>query len=237
MFRNVAASYKGAVCPEDARQLSHPYRVHLGPGLAPARAIAIPSRTLRTPDNHSVTGLHAVDAVPKDVAFIYPGKLVDAFQQQHLRAETGRELSHEFAKGGPKHVGMETMILAQFAPPNNPYACAGRINAHKPGCGQKDVVPNCAWGQLRVTDEVMARHPEQEGLKRGERFPCVRTTKALAPGDEFVLKTYGAGFWPRMAREAAGVTPVTTLRFLRPHEQAVLDTYAAGAQRMRVRKQ
>ncbi len=229
-----APGYLRAVCEPCARKLRAPYLVHAPPGAA-LRAVRRPSLLFTSNDRGKrVQGLIAVDPVPAGALLPYPGPLVDEHALAALRRQHGYELTHAYAKNGPKDLGVKALLMGHLAPSvrTNPYCAAHRINARRSaaaGGANAHVKPNCRWAHV-VTDEAFyERHPEVDRgrIPLGTRYPAVRTARALRPGDEFVLNTYGDGYWARSQREAE--EGAASLPFLRPHERALLAALAPGA--------
>ncbi len=177
-----------------------------------ARAVRLPSRHLRDERGRRIGGLILLDPVPADTILPYPGVLVDEYQVKAISDELKISLSHAYAKGGVKSRGKRTVILGQACP----TLCAHFVNCV---FGTK-LQSNARWDEMRVNDEF----GELESLRMGEMYPGVRMTKDLEPGEELLLRTYGAGYWGRHLKEEKwnGKSTLKFDRLLTPQIQRIL---------------
>jgi hypothetical protein len=186
-------SFVNVVCERCGLALRHPYLAFLGDG-SQARLVHINSRTIRGHLHHRVRGLIALDEIPAKTALPYPGVLVSEDVVDRWVRDLGLIMARDYAKGGVKERGVKTIIFGQFTPANAPLLCAHLVNCRM---GTRTLA-NAAWGAMPVTDEFCARYPYiGEQARRGEKWPAVRLSRALLPGQELLLGTYGSGYWQR----------------------------------------
>jgi hypothetical protein len=205
---NAASRRPNRICTSCSLQLTNPYEIVLKDDTI-VRAIHVTSRLLAdvVPARQKPRGLLALDPIPCGAFLPYPGKLVDEINYANFKTEFGKELSHEWAKGGPKHLGARTLLLGQYARASR-RSCAHFINCAK---GLKKG-GNCQWGMAKIDERFVSTYPDLEiELSPKENYPGIRVKTPLQPGDEFLITTYGSQFWSRMERESHG-----TLRVIRP---------------------
>jgi len=107
------------------------------------------------------------------------------------------ELSKLYAHAGPHNRGVEYMIYGQFA---DRSTIASYINCR---LNVAHELVNCAWGVVRVTAEMIQNYASMQraGMKINDEWPCISTTKPIAPGEELIVAAYGSSFWDRVDKE------------------------------------
>jgi hypothetical protein len=166
-------------------------------------------------------GFIALDFVPKGAFLPYPGKMIGNLSYDKFKAAYGKELSHEWAKGGPKHFGERTLLLGQYA------RASRRSSAHFINCAKQLGKPgNCGWGGAKIDQRLLSVYPDLglTALAPRELYPGIRVTAkdGIQPGQELLLCGYGGNFWSRMEREAH-CSFVIRPPVLNPYILAVLD--------------
>lgn len=225
LVRNATCHQPNLVCGPCGVKLRHPYEIVLQDGTT-RRVVHITSRLL----NHA-TGTHkkagalvALDPVPKDAYLPYPGLIVPVVDYEKFKAEYGTELSHEYAKGGPKDLGIPTVIFGQYAKAS-PRSCAHFINC---AGGRITAAPNCAWGHKKVDERFVATYPDLDKRAHvlGALYPGIRVTapNGIQPGEELCVSSYGSSFWRRMQREMSGEVKVTRPVALKVKARALLQS-------------
>lgn len=205
------APSRSAVCQLCADRLRNPYLIYDPKLKSDLRAIRTTSRKIRITKGKRamrINGLLALDPIEKGLAFPYPGLLVDEAQLSHVEKELNVRFTREYAKGGPNR-GIGTILFGHLAP-RDPYHCGHFVNCvHK-----TDLKPNAKWGEMYVDADFLKRYPHLEA-REGERFPAIRIIEPIAPGDEILLKTYGASYWIHHEKEA-NADNVIKMRTLAP---------------------
>jgi hypothetical protein len=221
---NKACHYPNLICGGCSKKLENPYEIVLKDGTI-RRAIHVTSRHLREvlTGHEKQEALLAVDLIPFDTYLPYPGKIVPVVDYENFKLEYGTELSHEYAKGGPKDLGIPTIIFGQYATASS-RSCAQFVNS---AGGLLKVAANCKWGYMTVDDRFIATYPDLDRLAYvpGSMYPGMRVTapNGIQPGEEFFVKGYGSGFWMRKKREASGQVKVTRPVALKPSMLAALQ--------------
>lgn len=177
-----------AVCKKCCEYLRNPYLIYDSSSKSDLEVLHITSRAIRI-GRKRVKGLLALKDLPANLAFPYCGLLVDEFALNTIELESNIRISREYAKAGPKDRGVSTALLGQLTPAG-PYNCAHFVN-----CIYKTKLkPNARWGTIKVDREFLERYPDLSA-RLGDMFPAFRLTSNVAPGEEILLQTYGAGYW------------------------------------------
>jgi len=144
-----------------------------------------------------MVGMHAGEELPEGLPFPYDGLLLDETDTADLKSHSF-ELSKLYAHAGPQKGGVKYMIYGQFAKHSTiaSYINCGLNVAHK--------LVNCAWGRVRVTAEMIENYTSMQraGMKINDEWPCIRTTRTIALGEELIVAGYGSSFWGRVDKEA-----------------------------------
>lgn len=224
--KQAPSGYDTKICTTCANGLRNPYLIYIGPNVDPVPMYRRPSKYFRDSKKMRITGLHVLRDIPAQTSYmVYPGPLFDEYELRNFNAEMGYEMTKLYGKGGPKQRGMDTVIMAQLTPAGNPFNAGHFANTmkSKDGSAKRGARYNCIFGYVKVTGEVMARHPEfANQMRLGENYPVVRVMKNIKAGQELILKSYGAAFWGRFNKEMSGKVHVSTLHHLRPHEAKFL---------------
>ena len=219
-----ACHHPNLVCGPCGKKLENPCEIVLADGTI-RRAIHITSRHLNeVVAGHKKQGaLVAIDVIDKDAYIPYPGMMIPVVDYDNFKKERGVELSHEYAKGGPKELGVPTILFGQYARAS-PRNCGHFINS---AGGLLKVAPNCKWGYMTVDARFIAAYPDldQQAYVLGSQYPGMRVTapNGIQPGEEFLVKGYGTGFWQRMKREASRRVNVTRPVAIKPSVRAALQ--------------
>jgi hypothetical protein len=221
---NPEAHRPNLICGPCGRQLEQPYEIVLQDGTI-RRAIHTTSRHLNdvATDHKKKGALLALDVIPHDTFIPYPGKIVPVVDYDNFKKERGIELSHEYAKGGPKDLGVPTVIFGQYATKSR-RSCAHFINS---AGGLLPVAANCKWGYVKVDARFIAAYPDldERAYVPGVKYPGIRVTvpHGIQPGEEFLVNGYGSAFWQRMKRESSGQVNVIRPVALKPSVVAALQ--------------
>ncbi len=96
---------------------------------------------------------------------------------------------------------------------------------------------------LSKQEDLLERYESMQraGMKVGDSWPCIRTTRSIAINEELIVRGYGSGFWLRFDREAhwdrcSQPLQLYRLSFLQPRLVAWLQErqrMAAGGERRR----
>jgi hypothetical protein len=188
---NPACRRPQRLCWPCCGKLTAPYEIVLEDDTV-VHAIHITSRLL-----NDQQGLLALDLIPAGAFLPYPGKMVDDVGYTHFKTTFGAELSHEWARGGPKHFGSRVLLFGQFARAS-PRSCAHFVNCAE-GTGKAG---NCKWDAAKIDARFVANYDTLDvALAPTETYPGVRTKADIQPGEELLITKYGGGFWDRMERE------------------------------------
>ena len=193
LFEADRPGYDCRVCLACSRSLKSAKLIHDSREGENLRAAYLPGSIVV--HDRRIKGLVALDPLPQGLALPYPGKLIPVDALKELENDLGIKISREFAAEGPKADGASTVILGQFVE-SRPLLCAQFIN-----CKFKTKLQsNAKWGKMIVDKEFLKLYPELTA-KIGDAYPCLRTTRAIAPGEEIILDSYGAQYWQNKERE------------------------------------
>ncbi len=194
LFLARKARDRNAVCGPCSGQLRNPYSIYDRKTKVFLRALHTTSRQIRV-NRRTIKGLLALDPIPEGVAFPYPGLLLDAITLDRIEKEGGFTFTRAYAKGGPKDRGLQTVLLGHLTRAG-PLYCAHYVNC----CYKTKLRHNAIWGIMRVDRDFLGRYPGIPA-RIGDRYPAIRTTKAIASGEEVLLKSYGASYWLHAKKE------------------------------------
>jgi hypothetical protein len=177
-----------------------------------------------------VTGMFAAMGLPEGLAFPYLGLVFDRDDLIKFEASHKLQFSRTYAKGAPGR----RVIFGQFAKHSTIAAfinCTTRSKAHA----------NCHWGKMKLTQPLLDANPAlstNHGLKTGDAWPCIRTSRIIGINEELLLPGYGPVYWGQFKREknyvpSDGGIKLYKLHYLKPRIAAAIARMDASNKLLR----
>lgn len=182
-------------CKTCYQRMLKPYRILLPKSGDSVRAIRLPSRILGDIGVRT-EGLFAIDPIPAGTAIPYPGKVIHVDSLSSFKDDSGKMLSSEYAKA----LDADNVLFGQFATAHELH-CAHYINS---GLGLRDSAVNCQWGTVNVDSSFRRQYSElwrEVSTLNVVKYPCLRVSRPVQPGEELIVKTYGSQYWRRVRSE------------------------------------